>query len=384
MTTKRQNKAVLLLEDGTRFEGVSFGAPGEAVGEVVFNTGMVGYQEIITDPSYKGQLVLMTYPHIGNTGINSEDLESEHPWLEGLVVHEYSRTSSNWRQERDLDGYLKEWGVVGIEGIDTRQLTRHIRDKGAMLGIISTEEWQSKPLLEKLARAPKMVGADWVRHVTCREPYTYRPDVQSYEMTEFLSDQNLGRAFQLAVYDFGVKWTILRNLHTRGFQITVVPAFTEAEWVLEHNFDAVFFSNGPGDPAAVAYGIEVAKKLLSRLPVMGICLGHQILSLALGAETYKMKFGHHGINHPVKNLRTGKIEITSQNHGFAVNPESFRNGEVTVTHVNLNDGTLEGYRHVEWPLLAVQYHPESGPGPHDSRYLFDDFKQMVQEFKGKA
>jgi carbamoyl-phosphate synthase small subunit len=252
-----------------------------------------------------------------------------------------------------------------------------------MLGIISTEEWDSEPLLSELAQASPMVGSDLVKHVTCREPYTYEPQTDIYEVVEFLSGHEREAAYRLAVYDFGVKWNILRNLHARGFELTVIPAATPAEWVLEQNFDGVFFSNGPGDPAAVAYGIQVAKILLPRLPVMGICLGHQILALALGARTYKMKFGHHGINHPVKNLQTGRVEITSQNHGFAVDEKSFKKGEVEITHVNLNDQSLEGFRHTEWPVFAVQYHPESGPGPHDSRYLFDNFRQLVQDFKGQ-
>jgi carbamoyl-phosphate synthase small subunit len=304
--------------------------------------------------------------------------------LEGFIVHEYSRTTSNWRAEQDLDAYLKEWGVVGIEGIDTRQLTRHIRNRGAMLGVISTEEWASEPLLNELAQAPQMVGSDWVKYVTCPQPYVYKPRPGIYEVVEFLSGKKWETTLRLAVYDFGVKWNILRNLHARGFELTVIPAATPAEWVLEQNFDGVFFSNGPGDPAAVAYGIQVAKKLLSRLPVMGICLGHQIVALALGARTYKMKFGHHGINHPVKNLKTGRVEITSQNHGFAVDEKSFRKGEIEITHINLNDRSLEGFRHTEWPVFAVQYHPESGPGPHDSRYLFDDFRKLVQNFRGQT
>ena len=369
--------AVLVLEDSMVFEGKSFGAAGEAAGEVVFNTGMVGYQEILTDPSYKGQLVTMTYPHIGNTGINSEDNESDRPWLEGFIVHEHSKFPGNWRAQEDLDSFLKAWHIVGIEGIDTRQLTRHIRDRGAMKGIISTRTADVRILREKVQTAPGIVGLDLVREVTHRKPYVFEPDLTEYEIKEFMPLRQSEQELSLVVYDFGVKRNILRNLYFRGFAITVVPAFTEADEVLETNPDGIFFSNGPGDPAAVTYGIQVAQRLFGKKPLMGICLGHQILSLELGAGTYKMKFGHHGINHPVKNLKTGKVEITSQNHGFAVNPDSFQKGAVEVTHTSLNDGTLEGFRHSELPVMAVQYHPEAGPGPHDSHYLFDDFRELI-------
>lgn len=375
-------KALLLLEDSTIFEGYSFGSPGEAIGEIVFNTGMVGYQEILTDPSYKGQLVTMTYPHIGNTGINSEDNESARPWLEGMIVHEYSRVVSNWRSEENLDSFLKKWNIVGIEGVDTRQLTRHIRNKGAMRGIISSTTTDVKALARKIQDSPVMLGLDLVRDVTCKKPYQFEPDPNNYEIQEFMPNRKENPILNLVVVDFGVKWNILRNLYYRGFRVTVVPAFTAVEEILDRNPDGVFFSNGPGDPAAVTYGIGIAKSLFERKPLMGICLGHQILSLALGAKTYKMKFGHHGINHPVKNLKTGRVEITSQNHGFAVDPDSFPKGAVEVTHISLNDGTLEGFRHKEFPVLAVQYHPESGPGPHDSRYLFSDFRKMILKDKG--
>jgi len=375
-------KALLVLEDSMVFEGNSFGASGEAIGEVVFNTGMVGYQEILTDPSYKGQLVTMTYPHIGNTGINSDDYESLRPWLEGFIVHEYSGSLSNWRSEEDLDSFLKRWNVVGIEGIDTRQLTRHIRDKGAMRGIISTRSSDVSSLTRKVQQAPEMLGRDLVKHVTCKKPYRFKPNLQEYEIKEFLQKPAYDDRLDLVVVDFGVKWNILRNLHYHRFQVTVVPAFTPVEEILDRNPDGVFFSNGPGDPAAVTYGIQIAKRLFGKKPLMGICLGHQIISLALGARTYKMKFGHHGINHPVKNLETGTVEITSQNHGFAVDPESFQKGSVNMTHISLNDGTLEGFRHKELPIFAIQYHPEAGPGPHNSRYLFSDFRKMILKAKG--
>ncbi len=372
-------KALLVLEDSMVFEGNSFGASGEAIGEVVFNTGMVGYQEILTDPSYKGQLVTMTYPHIGNTGVNSEDHESFRPWLEGFIVHEYSKSVSSWRSEEDLDSFLKRWNVVGIEGIDTRQLTRHIRDKGAMRGIISTRSSDVSSLFRRVRQAPEMLGRDLVQHVTCKKPYRFEPNSEEYEIQEFLQKPSNDDWLNLVVVDFGVKWNILRNLYYRGFQVTVIPAFTAVEEILDRNPDGVFLSNGPGDPAAVTYGIQIAKSLFGKKPLMGICLGHQIISLALGARTYKMKFGHHGINHPVKNLETGTVEITSQNHGFAVDPKSFQKGAVDVTHVSLNDGTLEGFRHRELPICAIQYHPEAGPGPHDSRYLFSDFRKMILE-----
>jgi len=369
-------RALLLLEDGICFEGVSFGYEGEAIGEVVFNTGMTGYQEILTDPSYKGQLVVMTYPHVGNYGINPEDMESQGPFLEGFIVHEACRTPSNWRSALSLDEYLRENRIVGIEGVDTRALTRHIREQGAMMGILSAIDHDPKRLLQKLQDAPRLVGRDLVKEVTCDRPYVWNEPLSELQG----SFQNEPReTLKVVVYDFGVKFNILRNLKSRGFSITVVPAMTPPDQVLALNPDGILLSNGPGDPAAVDYAIRHIQTLIGKKPLMGICLGHQLIGLAFGGTTYKLKFGHHGLNHPVKNLLTQAIEITSQNHGFAVDPQSLPEGEFEITHINLNDGTLEGFRHRYLPIFSVQYHPEASPGPHDSGHLFDRFRQLILE-----
>jgi len=367
-------KAVLLLEDGTAFEGRAFGARGSKCGEVVFNTSMTGYQEILTDPSYHEQIVTMTYPLIGNYGTNAEDWESRQVFASGFVVKESCNYPSNWRSSATLDEYLKKNKVVGIEGIDTRQLVRHIRNEGAMRGIISSEETDPKKLAAELAGYPGLVGRDIVKKVTVRKPYVWTEGV-----IDVLSDtQTLPEAkYKVVAVDYGMKHNILRLLVSHGCEVTAVPAQTSAEAILALKPDGVFLSNGPGDPAPVTYAVETVKTLLGQVPIFGICLGHQILSLALGGRTYKLKFGHRGANHPVKNLTTGKIEITSQNHGFCVDLDSFAGKDVELTHLNLNDNTCEGIRSEKLKAFAVQYHPEASPGPHDSRYLFDDFITLM-------
>ncbi len=356
-------KAILALEDGTIFEGSSFGATGEQTGEVVFNTSMTGYQEILTDPSYKGQIVTMTYPLIGNYGINFEDFESERPHLSGFIVREASRIVSNWRAEMSLDDFLEKYNVIGIEGIDTRALTLHIRSAGAMKGIISTADLDPKDLIKKAKRSQGLVGVDLIKEVTCQKIYEW----------------NKQGKYKVLLLDCGAKHNIMRELEKRNCHVIVVPARTSARKILSLKPDGVMLSNGPGDPAAVTYVISTVRKLIGKVPIFGICLGHQMLGLALGGKTYKLKFGHRGANQPVMNLRTKKVEITCQNHGFCVDLNTLDQKEVELTHINLNDRTLEGLRHKKYPVFSVQYHPEASAGPHDSKYLFDEFIKEMQD-----
>jgi carbamoyl-phosphate synthase small subunit len=362
-------KAFLALEDGTVFVGGSFGAEGESLGEVVFNTSMAGYQEIITDPSYKGQIVAMTYPLIGNYGINIQDVESRKPFLSGFVVREYSKVASNWRSNDSLGNYLKENRIIGIEGIDTRALTLHIRRQGAMKGIISTVDSDHKSLVKKAKDSSGLVGIDLVKDVTIKDKYQWPGRVKE--------DLNV------VVIDCGVKYNILRLLEKNKCRATVVPADIDVKDILALKPNGVLLSNGPGDPDAVKYTIETVRGLIGKIPIFGICLGQQILGLALGGKTYKLKFGHHGANHPVKDLRNGKIYITSQNHGFCVDMDSLNKKDVEVTHINLNDKTLEGFRHKRFPLFCVQFHPEASPGPHEAEYLFGEFVEMMKKHKRK-
>src|SRR4030066_522165 len=359
-----------MLEDGKVFEGRNFGCSGEVLGEVVFNTSMTGYQEILTDPSYYEQIVAMTYTQIGNYGINSRDIESDRVRVKGFIVREYQENYSNWRAEESLSDYLGKNHIIGISEIDTRELTRHIRERGAMKGIISTSDFNKNSLFEKLYNFPDMTGRNLVDFVTCMKPYTFNPRSKNCK-------------YNVTVYDFGVKLNILRCLSDAGFRVKVVPAFTSPEEILVTNIDSILLSNGPGDPAAVDYAISNIKKLICKKPIFGICLGHQLLALALGASTYKLKFGHHSANHPVINLDTGEVEITTQNHGFSVDMDSLKNIRDTsykVTHINLNDGTIEGIEYPEISALTVQHHPEAGPGPHDARYIFKRFADIIDSF----
>ncbi len=364
---------LLALEDGRVFRGISFGASGEASGEIVFNTGMTGYQEILTDPSYKGQIVTMTYPLIGNYGSNGEDSESDSPRVEGFVVRESSRRASNWRSSEDLPELLKRSRVVAAEDVDTRALTLHIREKGAMRAILSTEDLSEQSLVEKARNSPSMVGLDLARTVTCPEPYDWPEGPGGAEGVP---------PVRVTVYDFGVKRSILRQLAREGCRVSVVPASTPAADVLAGKPDGVVFSNGPGDPEPVTCGIDAAREILGKVPVMGICLGHQIMGLALGGRTYKLKFGHRGSNHPVKDLTTDRIEITAQNHGFCVDAESLGDldtgREVKITHVNLNDRTVEGMSLPGARAFSVQFHPEAGPGPHDAGGLLGRFVDLIR------
>lgn len=379
----KKKKALLALADGTVFEGFSFGAEGEVSGEVVFNTSLTGYQEILTDPSYKGQIVTMTYPHIGNYGTNRHDVESERPFLAGFIVKETSPVPSNWRSEKTLDVYLKEYGITGIEGIDTRALTRIIRDSGSQMGVISTEELDPLILAKKAMNLAGIEGIDLVREVTCKSVYKWTEKevdictkgMHSGNGYSSVTDRK-GEGIKVVVYDFGVKRNILRILAGMGCDVTVVPANTSSDDVLAFNPDGILLSNGPGDPAAVSYAIGSIRNLIGKKPIFGICLGHQILALAFGGKTFKLRFGHHGGNQPVMDLATKKVEITAQNHNFAVDIDSL-GGEMELTHINLNDHTLEGMRHREYPVFSVQYHPEASPGPHDSRYLFSRFLDMI-------
>jgi carbamoyl-phosphate synthase small subunit len=376
-------RALLVLSDGVVFEGRGFGAEGETMGEVVFNTSMTGYQEILTDSSYKGQIVTMTYPQIGNYGVNEEDIESLHgPKAEGFVVKEYIDFPSNWRSSQSLGRYLRDHNKVCIEGIDTRALTRHLRDCGAQMGIISTADPDPESLLEKVRKHPGIAAFDLVKEVTTIKPYSWNEGCWKWCQPPHppLSKGGNQRGATVVVYDFGIKFNILRNLVEAGFDVTVVPAQTPAEAVLEMNPDGIILSNGPGDPQTVTYAIQSAKKLMGKKPVFGICLGHQILGLAMGGRTYKLKFGHHGGNHPVKDLRTGRVEITSQNHNYCVDIESVK-GQVTLTHRNLYDSTEEGMQHVELPIFSVQHHPEAGPGPNDSAHLFNRFRSLIEREK---
>ncbi len=381
-------KAILALADGQFYVGRSFGAEGEAMGEVVFNTSMTGYQEILTDPSYEGQMVAMTYPEIGNVGVNPEDVESRKPYVKGFIVKEYSFVPSNWRATESLHEYMKGHGIVGIEGIDTRSLVRHLRDQGSQEGIISTRNDSSEELVAKAKRSPGLVGIDLVKEVSCREPYEWNEGGwelgTGYKKIETGTETDRRRRkkfYSVVAYDYGIKFNILRNLVESGCRVKVVPAWTPAEEVLSWNLDGIFLSNGPGDPDAVPYAKENVQKLIGKKPIFGICLGHQIMGLALGGKTYKLKFGHHGGNQPVMDLRTRKVEITTQNHGFAVDADSLK-GAAEITHLNLNDHTVEGLAHRELPLFSVQYHPESSPGPHDASYLFGRFVEMMEKQRG--
>ncbi len=358
-------KAILVLEDGRTFSGASFGAEGETFGEMVFNTSMTGYQEILTDPSYAGQIVCMTYPLIGNYGVNETDVESRRPWAEGFVVREASRIASNWRSTESLDDYLKRNNIVGIEHIDTRALVRHIRDKGAMRAGISTVETDSTVLLKKILASPEMANRELASAVTIDKQFEFQATVDE--------------KFHVVAFDFGVKTNSLREFAKFGCRVSVVPADTSADDVIALKPDGIFLSNGPGDPASMTKVIGEIKKLAeSATPLFGICLGHQLIGSAFGGETYKLKFGHRGGNQPIKDLTTGRIEITSHNHGFAVDAESLPD-HVEVTHVNLNDNTVAGLRHKTLPVFSVQYHPESAPGPHDSEYLFERFVELMKK-----
>jgi carbamoyl-phosphate synthase small subunit len=372
-------EAVLALEDGRVFRGHGYGASGERFGEVVFNTSLSGYQEILTDPSYAGQIIILTYPHIGNYGTNPLDCEAAHPYAEGLVVRELSELASNWRSQEEVSSFLAEHGIPVISNIDTRALVRHLRRYGAMRGVLSTANQDEASLVAKAKASPSMVGLDLASRVTTPTRYVWsEPSRNIYHESKL--PEGIAR-FHVVAYDYGIKQNILRRLVDIGSRVTVVPAETSAADVLSLKPDGVFLSNGPGDPEPLEYAARAVRNLMGRVPIFGICLGHQIIGLALGGKTYKLKFGHHGGNHPVLNLETQKVEITAQNHGFAVDPDSLPASEVALTHMNLNDQTLEGLRHKSLLLFSVQYHPEASPGPHDSAYLFDRFVEMMGEGK---
>ncbi len=372
-------KAVLALADGRVFEGKSFGATGEATGEVVFNTAMSGYQEVLTDPSYKGQMVTMTYPQIGNTGINPEDIESNKLYLSGFIVKEYIEEHSNWRATMSLGAYLQENGVVGIQGIDTRALTRHLRDHGAQNGIISTIDSDHASLVKKARAVPSMAGLDLATGVSCDKPYHWSEGLWDLD-TGYADLTGKARQYKVVAYDFGIKFNILRCLVSAGCDVTVVPATFPAEDALAMNPDGIFLSNGPGDPEPMTEVIENIKRLVGKIPIFGICLGHQLLGLALGGRTVKLKFGNHGSNLPVMDLATRIVEITAQNHGFSVDIASLSQS-CELAHENLNDMTVEGMRHKELPIFSVQHHPEASPGPHDSQYLFGRFVDLMEKWK---
>jgi carbamoyl-phosphate synthase small subunit len=369
--------AKLALEDGTVFAGHAFGASGTTEGEVVFNTSMTGYQEILTDPSYKGQIVTMTYPLIGNYGINRQDVESKKPHVAGFIVKELSPIHSNYRADMSLDEYLKQNNIVGIWGIDTRALVRKIRITGAMRGILSTEELDDQKLVDRARHAAQMLGADWVQAVKPAHSYAWDEDQGDWR----LGKVERGDGLHVVALDCGAKSNILRHLAERGVKVTVLPPDTTIEEIMKHRPDGLFVSNGPGDPAVLDYAVKPIQGALGKVPIFGICLGHQLLGRAIGASTYKLKFGHRGGNQPVMNIDTGRVEITSQNHGFAVEKKSLEANGGVVTHINLNDGTVEGFRHKTLPVFSVQYHPEASPGPHDAAYLFDAFMEMMKTKK---
>ena len=371
-------EAILALEDGRLFRGKGYGARAERGGEVVFNTSITGYQEIFTDPSYAGQLVCLTYPHIGNVGTNPLDNEAARPYIEGLIVRDFSEVASNWRSQQTTESFLAAHGVPVISHIDTRALVLHLRRQGAMRAVLSTASLDSEALVARARSLPEMVGLDLARTVTTAKSYEWSEP--SIELARLSSAEKPG-VHHVVAYDFGIKQNILRRLVDVGCRVTVVPGGTSAEDALALKPDGVFLSNGPGDPEPCTYAIDAVRKLAGRVPVFGICLGHQIMGLALGGKTFKLKFGHHGSNHPVKNLQTGRVEITAQNHGFCVDPDSLDAKEVELTHINLNDQTLEGLRHRALPLFSVQYHPEASPGPHDSHYLFEQFVDVMSNEK---
>lgn len=370
---KEKIKALIMLEDGTYFWGYSFTVRGETFGEIVFNTGITGYQEILTDPSYYGQIVTMTYPLIGNYGVNSQDNESRNIQVAGFIVREYQPSYSNWRAEKSLADWLIEHNIIGVTGVDTRALTRHIRNFGAMKGGITTETLNPKEFLEKVKESPDYVGRDLIQYVTTDKPYFYDQEGIDFQTKTFKNKAK----YKIAILDCGLKYNQLRLFAERGAECLVFPANTPAKEILNHNPDGIFLSNGPGDPAPLQYIVNTVKELLGKKPIFGICLGHQILGQALGATTYKLKFGHRGINNPVLNLFNKRVEITSQNHGFCVKAEELPK-DVLITHINLNDNTLEGIYHPELKAFSVQYHPENAPGPHDSLYLFDVFFQLIE------
>jgi carbamoyl-phosphate synthase small subunit len=375
--------ALLALEDGRTFPCRSFTGPGQAAGEVVFNTSMTGYQEVLTDPSYSGQMVVMTYPLIGNYGVNPEDIESDRIQVAAFIIKEYQPYPSNYRATASLADYLIDQDIMGVEGLDTRAITRHIRNAGAMRAVISTDDFIPASLVKKANEIPPMAGLNLAKKVTTLQPFCWdggRP--QFFDPHRRPLDQTVwqhrGAKRSVVAFDFGIKYNILRQLEQAGFELVVVPSSTTADTIQAMAPDGIFLSNGPGDPEPVNDAINTIRSLLDYRPIFGICLGHQLLGLALGGKTFKLKFGHRGANQPVKNFRSGKVEITSQNHGFAVDTESLQENDIEITHINLNDNTLEGFRHRKYPIFSVQYHPEASPGPHDARYLFDEFKELMR------